>query len=723
MKKTLYRIFLLTLTLTVSNLQAQQRSIYMDAVDFANLYHKYQSDSVPSKIPIDASVIDVLEYYIPGGDLEAEISRNIFLKEYFKTGGSASATEGTRNSGALKNNALSKIAGLDVTNIANAVADVMIEHAKQELTISFFNRFKDFVDENPEFRILFPKTTDNLQNLLAHKYPEMLPALRTSFLDDVRQLTFRLDDVLDLPRYRELFKDLPEVRIAIRSLRLVHELETGASNAADVIKEFSSFEEWQTETLKETGGYLGVAAFFSESIRTTKTDMSEVWISGDELKKLFYDKDVFSIYLGLLYQQAFKDPNLGLWRPENGTLKFTAFPQLLLEQKDDLFTLQNKLKEFFDLAGKVNVSYHDIKTKSGAVSNEDYYAYISTSLDAVDYGFSLAKVFGADIQRAQKYLSVLRRSNELYKNIYTKEYNQAMVNALDLLSQITSLVKEKNLAIRSVDASAVISGKSAQLDIGNSLTVKKVNDSYQVIDGKNTNKIIRSYSSLDVTLSENNDRVYIASSKIEKVDPLEKLFVFIDKVKPYALFIANMIEADTEEEIRNAIENAILPVGSSGIKKHSVFNVSIQSYLGARVNMFKPAGAQNSWNESWGVIAPVGIGFSWGGRAKQPASYSLFVSVFDIGAIVDYKLTTDPGATRDYEIKLGQIFSPGGYFVWGLPWELPISLGIGTQYGPGIYKTGNGIEDADPEWKLNAFLAVDIPFFNLYNRARDSRRK
>ncbi|WP_315821428.1 hypothetical protein [Paraflavitalea speifideaquila] len=49
--------------------------------------------------------------------------------------------------------------------------------------MAFFNRFKAFASDpdHPEFAILFPKTTDNLSNLLAYNYPQMLPKLREGF--------------------------------------------------------------------------------------------------------------------------------------------------------------------------------------------------------------------------------------------------------------------------------------------------------------------------------------------------------------------------------------------------------------------------------------------------------------------------------------------------------------------------------------------------------------
>ncbi|HRI22525.1 MAG TPA: hypothetical protein PLA68_16300, partial [Panacibacter sp.] len=213
----------------------------------------------------------------------------------------------------------------------------------------------------------------------------------------------------------------------------------------------------------------------------------------------------------------------------------------------------------------------------------------------------------------------------------------------------------------------------------------------------------------------------------------DKFIIYIEDVKPYALFMANMVEAKDEKEIKAALENVILPVVSSSIKKNTAFNISVQTYLGAylAVSGKNTALNNNSWSDKFGVIAPIGISwtpgcFSW----QKKGSLSIFTSLFDLGAIVDYNLKeepnptdTDPDATvikKDYEVKLGQIFSPGVYVVYGFFNNIPLSLGFGSQYGPGLSKidAANNAVVNNPSWRWNFFLAVDMPFFTLKNKVK-----
>ncbi len=229
------------------------------------------------------------------------------------------------------------------------------------------------------------------------------------------------------------------------------------------------------------------------------------------------------------------------------------------------------------------------------------------------------------------------------------------------------------------------------------------------------------------------------SKNKNNIDSLKLLSTFVEKVSPYVLFMGNMVEAKTEEQVKSALENVILPVGSSTVKKYTREwgNISIQSYLGAYYTLSSSSSnVQSTWTDKFGVIAPIGISWTPGFLSWQRGgSLSVFASLLDIGAIVDYKLTQDstiadngskePVISKDYKIQLGQIFSPGGFLVYGFPWNLPLSLGIGAQYGPGLSKidAGGNTVITNPNWRGNLFLAVDIPFLNLMNKNKVNTSK
>jgi hypothetical protein len=213
----------------------------------------------------------------------------------------------------------------------------------------------------------------------------------------------------------------------------------------------------------------------------------------------------------------------------------------------------------------------------------------------------------------------------------------------------------------------------------------------------------------------NVDSVYIELQK--EIINRGKGNEWIEDFRKYGTFMANMVEAETPEDVANIIEAAALPVGSSSIKKNSKWNIAINGYLGASVRLNnEKVESINSWNSTWAVTAPVGVTISCGFGKR--GSLSLMGVVLDVGAIVNYQLTSDSIAKIESEITWGNIFSPGGYIIYGAPFNLPISLGIGGQYGPGL----SSISPDDkttvvnaPNWRWGAFLAVDIPMFNIWN--------
>lgn len=649
--------------------------------------------------------------------LNKDFKTNPFFKNYIINPG----TKASLSDFSLAN--IPSLTGLDVTNYANILSNIMIDHAKQELTVAFFSKFKKFADKNSEFHVMFPKTTGNLENLLDYKYTEMLPTLRNGFYEDLNQLAYHLDDVLELPKYRELLKNFPEVRVAIRSINLVHNIESGASNAAEVIKEFSDFKEWDDPTatidFKNMGSTIKLAALFSESLRDTSisdTIKQSLWISPEQAKKMIKNETFFNIYMGLIYQ---KTKGIKFYSIKENVADSITFSKIMEDNVNNLILFQNKVDEFIVLANDVDNVFKSLKgkkSKNEKLVNSDYYNYINVSIDLVDYSFSIAQIFNEDLD-VTSYMAIAKLSNNLYKDIYNKQYAQAVMDGTDILLKVQELINKNTLE---TNGSRLL--KTSGVDIPES--VKKL------AEGKscyiNDNDLIAAKNAIKEwkNVKDTNDwhKLIVYYQSREKLDELVK---FIEKVRPFALFMANIVNAKNPDEIQMAIENAILPAGSSAIKKNSSFNISVQSYLGGFYSLNNANTGNTSWNDTYGIHGPIGISFNFG--LKEWGSISAFGSLFDLGAIIDYKLTSDSVTTaggqntlevkKESQIKLGQIISPGLYAVYGFPFNWPLSLGIGTQFGPGLSKIESDSNTVvnNPTWRPCIFVNVDIPLMTLKN--------
>jgi hypothetical protein len=668
-------------------LLAEAQIVYYSAAELRQKYVEVGNDTFRFKADEESitQIAALLQAYLPGSLAEMQLNADQVFGQYAQNpfiGDQVSALVGGSSSGSVAANAIAKakspgIGGLNVTKLVNALADIMIERAKQELTVAFFNRFKDFAEENAEFQILFPVTTSNLSDLLTYQYPQMLPALRNGFFQDLELITYQLDDVLELPRYQVLLRNYPEVRVAIRSLNLVQQLETDQSNAADLFQEFARLPEWRetgSPGFHNMGSVIRFAALFSESFRHTSSDT--LWVGGRQVRELILDETFTKLYLGLLYQQVM-NADIRFFTKKIITSPDTSLADLIAAHKEDLFLFQNKISEFLLLVSRVNTHYSELKSTlqtSGSLSPEQAYQYINVSIDVLDYAFSLGRIFDENFI-AEPYLNIARTSNNLYRDIYSAQYTQAVHDAIDILKSLHELIDQ--------------------------------------------NQTPPSTASL--------------SNSLSKKGALEKLLLFANRVKPFALFMANVVEAESEDEIKTALEAVILPVGSSSIKKNSSGNISIQSYLGAYYAFGQEDTAPGVWSDPFGVSAPIGISWTPGFLSWQKGgSLSLFTSLLDIGAVVDYKLKAEPDPVsadpdamiivKDYSIELGQIFSPGIYFVYGFGANLPLAFSVGAQYGPGLSKidVANTTHIVNPSWRGQIALTVDLPYFTLYNKHRDA---
>jgi hypothetical protein len=201
----------------------------------------------------------------------------------------------------------------------------------------------------------------------------------------------------------------------------------------------------------------------------------------------------------------------------------------------------------------------------------------------------------------------------------------------------------------------------------------------------------------------------------------------VNAVLTYGTFMANMIRAETSDQVKNILKSVTLPPGSSRIKRETTSSFTINSYLGAAfgrdVLIDAPDGVDKS---AFGAAMSVPIGFTYSvspNWIKNNSSISLFVPLLDLGAITAYRQNPkNDNYTIDNlpEFKWDNLFSPGLFVVYNFA-NSPFSLGFGGQYGPQLRKIQ--LENSDPVFVNSfrfpmAFFNVDVPFFNLHTGPR-----
>lgn len=319
-------------------------------------------------------------------------------------------------------------------------------------------------------------------------------------------------------------------------------------------------------------------------------------------------------------------------------------------------------------------------------------------LDKLEFYRDFLEDFSDKAEEINGYVKELKSKikSEINYNDYYKLFNAS----LDVIEQAFSIVELPfvNNIIPATEKDKIIAKANTWLFVARS-----VSEVYVDVRTKN-------YSSAIL-----NAVIVLDTLTKDLVSPVKQ------KLLKYGTFMAAIASAENSEDVAKVIEAVALPVGGSGIKKHSSFNIAIQSYLGGSFGKETIKELKvNQEKKVLSVFAPVGISISWGvmKRWKYPGSIGVSANLLDIGALASYRLKDDSTAINS-KIELRNILAPGAYLVIGLP-GFPVSIGYGFQTGPQLREIKQGVPTFETKKIYNRnsfFIAVDIPLFNLYNKA------
>jgi hypothetical protein len=186
----------------------------------------------------------------------------------------------------------------------------------------------------------------------------------------------------------------------------------------------------------------------------------------------------------------------------------------------------------------------------------------------------------------------------------------------------------------------------------------------------------------------------------------------------YMNFMVDILTAPDGVTTERIIERYALPAQSYRLKRHSPFSISFNSFPGLSTGLERTlaATATKNWGTTGGVTAPIGLSINKGKMGKnQDVSCSLFVPIVDIGAAFMYRWSEEASGFPE-SLRWSQVFSPGAYFIVGLP-RMPITLAFGGQLTPKLRDIVAGAAVIQSNaFRIGVNATVDIPFFNFYRK-------
>ncbi|MDR6941686.1 hypothetical protein [Mucilaginibacter pocheonensis] len=656
------KIILLILMLHVFKFLHAQQQPYYDAVQLARLLDS-NKHFINAAIYKD-TLYSVLKKYIGGSITSASEfknpAKNPFIASYFDEAQTYSTGFSPLN---LASGGLKAIGDLKVNNIADGLAQFLIERGKEELDIAFIERFKDFLKNYPEARIAFPTTVGFINSIESYNYNAMLPALKAAFQKDLNSLSENLLKLREItadeiyiaaneksPKDRSRSEQALVTRVdklnafwgtlagraALGTIIISDGLVKG-TNPVNVIDDLSKDPAFAQPSFPDNlSNSIQLMELISQSLKSTDTD--RFWITKTQVRDLL-EEDTFRLYLGLLYAQ-----NQSQYHIQFGTTTPITLETFLTDLNKNWPSQKSRFGQQFSTLA------------NGASEASDRFKDILAIKDKNDQSGIL-----------------------LYANY---------ASAVSVFLKTTATIVPSNLP--SAQAGNVKKDLATYMELADNL----VNSIYYV-KSQNYAALILSTSMVFTTLAEYGTP-----------DEKDKYIQFKNGYIKYGTFMANILEAKNGEEVKAAIEVVALPAGSYSIKQKSAWNVSFNGYVGYGYD----------FNYANGVYAPIGFAGTWGSK-RNGIPITIFASLIDLGSLVSYRLKDNSTEQLKQDVRLESIISLSAQAIFEIP-KTPIAIAAGWKRTPKLFYSGNSTFDVKPPKNVfNLSLLIDIPIFTLHNKS------
>ena len=645
---------------------------YYDAKKLAERGFVQSNGKISFLVKDSLYISEILVKYDPNQifypGLRVTFHQNPFIElPIIKSMSSASPFDISKLSQGLK--AFSSVGGLNVTNFADGLAKFLVQRSKEELNVAFFRRFQDYLNDYPEVQIIFPTTYDFLKQIYSYQYAAMLPALKAAFQKDLNAFNTNLLNLRDKSNY------------------VGYGTNKEITERADEIIAF----------LDSPIGRSVIGALIVSNGIVKGNNAADIIsnLASDDICTNHSDENFpnFIQLVDLLSQSLRSNEDGRVWITKQQLTDLVKDEITFKIYLGLIYAVDQKNKH--QISFKIDGSSYSFNTFLTEISGDKW-----NSEGAVKFKASFSLMANSLVEVADNAKNIIDAK---------KQGDQASILVYaDYASSIASLFKQ---SVNFLSYNPSLNRFAPEMLKFANVIDDAANACYDLKSQNYTALVLHTASVLTEILGSSDE--------------------FKIKFIKYGTFMANIVEAKNSDEVQAAIESAVLPVGSSSVKRETDMNISLNAYIGPYVGReFMPTlnVKEDQWAYTAGLTAPVGVAFSWGNKGKRTKkcngdarggkSYTLFLPVIDIGSIASFRMGDDSSKVAS-EITLSNIISPGLYFYYGFG-KCPISIGFGGQLGPqlrGVTAKAASLNiDKNYYLRFGFNVVVDIPCFNLYTK-------
>lgn len=597
------------------------------------------------------------------------------------------------------------------TEIIDAIAVLITTRLKEEITLTFFGKLRDNLQNDSLLRIFFPRTLSMFNSIENFTMPSIGPTWKAAFGEDMALLPSNLSSYLTDLQKKNIKSSIlnTDYTSFISSLVTMLNQTRKGSNLFDIIKIAKTQPGLDTSSAQykilRNLDYLGTNLVDYSSF----TDHFIAWSDFSNFNPIIQEYFLYQLNRATGYN---------------------------VRTDNELIFIMDAFRR---LEAEIRYLHKDEKV-NGSVDINRYWTAIQDVIET-----SAAPLYkNNNNEEVKKALIVINSIIQIQKAIESQSWGYLPLPITDLLKVLIVDKNPWNVEGRlSNTASALLIDAYKKQMSEEEINVLKADISKCLSGSKPTSGCLNN-SKYSVILDKG--KIERLNLIIEKTEPEFLMYQnkrAIDHVVNTLSFISDVLTIDSSEELTKVIHAKAAPVSSYKIKRNSRFTLDLNAYPGLFLGGEWVKKGSNYTDGAWttGFTVPIGLTFGIGKSSetkdkmndkytfqKKNGSYKTLsnncwyftLSLVDLAAPVSFRLGDPESETLPQKVTFAQFFAPGFFIGHGIK-NTPLVFMIGGQLNPEL-RSFNEEPDLLNTFGVTATIAFDIPLFNVHNSIKKKRR-